>query len=117
MEPSTNEDILAATKILVETFQKNTVYQHHLQIRNKLVKHSSITQQIAHIKELEKKYVKSAFLDEAIHAQIEQQLTILREFPLYQAYEQSLSEINGMIEQIKSELNTTFTNLLTNKKG
>lgn len=115
MELYQNKDILEKTDILIETIYQSDLYQHHLKIREKLEQNSQIMQEIESIKTLEKAYVRSGFQQLKYKEQLEEKLKELRKKPLYKSYEQSLEEINQLLEMIQTGLNDVFQNIVNEK--
>ena len=97
---------------LVSYIKNTSSYKNCISIKEKMDSNEEICQIVKNIKILQKKYVKSNYLDKGIKIQLDELENKLNEIPIYVEYMNNLEEVNKMIEYVKDELNDYFSNLL-----
>ena len=94
------------------TYIKNSSnYKKCIQIKEKMSKNEEICSLVDDIKVLQKKYVRSGYLDEKIKEEFLSKEKRLNEIPIYVEYMNCLEEVNNMIDLVKDELNSYFSEL------
>ncbi|MBE6157889.1 MAG: YlbF family regulator [Firmicutes bacterium] len=100
---------------LVSYIKNTSSYKNVISIKEKMDSNEEISQLVKKIKILQKKYVKSNYLDSDIKKELDTLESRLNEIPIYVEYMNNLEEVNNMIELVKDELNNYFNDLLNEK--
>ena len=79
---------------------------------NQILENKSILKKIEEVKQLQKEFVKSAFLDKKIEEQIKEKEQELEKIPLYVIYLKKEEELNEILTLIKDGLSDHFQSLL-----
>ncbi len=112
MEKYQDREIIEKIEELVKVIKQDKLYQDYKTLRKKVFENKTIMKEIQKIKALQKKYVKSAFLDSTIEKEIEVRKKRLEEVPLYLSYQQKEEELNSLFSLLKEGLNDAFSSLL-----
>ena len=105
-----------ALEDLVSYIKNTSSYKNCISIKEKMDKNEEICRLVNDIKILQKKYVKSNYLDKELKNELDELEQRLNEIPIYVEYINNLEEVNKMIDFVKDELNDYFTTLLTIRK-
>ena len=105
-----------ALEDLVSYIKNTSSYKNCISIKEKMDKNEEICRLVNDIKILQKKYVKSNYLDKELKNELDELEQRLNEIPIYVEYMNNLEEVNKMIDFVKDELNDYFTTLLTIRK-
>ena len=108
MDKYNNDAIFEQVKKLITTILESDMYQQYLLVEEKMKRNSTIMEQIQQVKQLEKKYVRSGFQEEALKEQIDTIYQQLKNNPLYRNYEQSFDKVNELFTFLKEDLNDYF---------
>ena len=100
---------------LVSYIKNTPSYKKCISIKEQMDKNEEICKLVGDIKILQKKYVKSNYLDKDLKDQLDILEDKLNNIPIYVEYMNNLEEVNKMIEYVKDELNDYFSNLLNKK--
>ena len=107
-----NDEILEKAKKLVNSIKEDKKYKEYLDLRKKIESNDEIKKRMEKVKSLQKKYVKSAYLDTNIERKIKKELNILESIPLYNSYINKEKEINNIFISIREGLNILFDDIL-----
>ena len=87
-------------------------YKKCIELKNKMDCNEEIKNIIDRIKILQKKYVKSNYMDSSIKKELDELEEVLNNYPIYVEYNNYLNDVNEMINYVKDELNDYFYKLL-----
>lgn len=107
-----NEEIKKRAEELVKALKEDKRYQEYITLRDELKNNKDILDKMQEIKSLQKKYVKSAYLDKDIELKIKELTKELEQNSLYREYLIKEKEINNILMTITEGLNVTFNNIL-----
>ena len=107
-----NDEILEKAKKLVNSIKEDKKYKEYLDLRKKIESNDEIKKRMEKVKSLQKKYVKSAYLDTNIERELKKELNILESIPLYNSYINKEKEINNIFISIREGLNILFDDIL-----
>lgn len=110
-----NEEILEQARILVNTIKEDDTYKEYINLRKKISMEEEIMQRIERVKNLQKQYVRGAYLDKSLELSIQEELKKLESFPLYKEYLLKTKKVNNIFETMEEGLNILFDNILNNK--
>ena len=110
----TNDDILKEALKLVQALKQTKEYQEYLLSYQKILNNQFINNKIQNLKDLQKKYVKSAYLDQEIKEKMDKILKELENNQIYANYLKKQKQFNCIIDQITLGLNTIFEKILNN---
>ena len=109
-----NEKIEEKTRELVNAIKENKDYKEYILLREQINSNKEIMSSIDKVKEIQKKYVKSAYLDKNIKQELDNELKKLESIPLYREYLIKEKKINNIFINIREGLNVIFENILNN---
>ena len=107
-----NEEIEARALELVKVIKDSDDYKEYLELKEKIKSNKEIIELIDKIKNLQKTYVKSAYLDSNVKQELDNKLEILNSIPLYKEYLGKEKKINSIMSNIKEGLNVIFEDIL-----
>lgn len=110
-----NEEIEEKALELVKTIKKDKDYKEYIELRKKIKSNKEIMKVIDRVKSLQKSYVNSAYLDNNIKQELDNELSRLESIPLYKEYIIKEKKINNILINIKEGLNVIFEDILNNK--
>ena len=110
-----NEEIEEKALELVKTIKKDKDYKEYIELRKKIKSTTEIIEAIDRVKSLQKSYVKSAYLDNNIKQEWDNELSFLESIPLYKEYLIKEKKINNILINIREGLNIIFEDILNNK--
>ena len=110
-----NEEIEEKSLELVKTIKKDKDYKEYIELRKKIKSNKEIIEAIDRVKSLQKSYVKSAYLDNNIKQELDNELSFLESIPLYKEYLIKEKKINNILINIREGLNVIFEDILNNK--
>ena len=110
-----NEEIEEKALELVKVIKASNDYKEYLELRKEIESNKEIMDLIDKVKMLQKAYVKSAYLDDKIKQELDNELDRLESIPLYKEYLIKEKKINNIMINIKEGLNVIFENILNNK--
>ena len=110
-----NEEIEEKALELVKTIKKDKDYKEYIELRKKIKSNKEIIEAIDRVKSLQKSYVNSAYLDDNIKQELDNELNLLESIPLYKEYLIKEKKINNILINIKEGLNIIFEDILNNK--
>ncbi len=110
-----NEEIEEKALELVKTIKKDKDYKEYIELRKKIKSNKEIMKAIDRVKSLQKSYVNSAYLDNNIKQELDNELSRLESIPLYKEYIIKEKKINNILINIKEGLNVIFEDILNNK--
>ena len=110
-----NKEIEEKALELVKTIKKDNDYKEYIELRKKIKSNKEIIEAIDRVKSLQKSYVKSAYLDNNIKQELDNELSLLESIPLYKEYLIKEKKINNIMINIKEGLNVIFEDILNNK--
>ena len=110
-----NEEIEDKALQLVKIIKDNNDYKEYLKLKEKIKDDEEIMEHIDKVKVLQKSYVKSAYLDNKIKQELDNELARLESIPLYKEYLIKEKKINNIMINIKEGLNIIFEDILNNK--
>lgn len=108
-----DHEIVLKVEELVQTIKESKVYQEHKKMAVAMEANANIMDKIQELKDWQKKYVKSAYLDEEIKAEMDRLTRSLEEIPLYVMYEQTRIKLDSFLEPIKEGMNLEFKEMLS----
>ena len=107
-----NEEIEARALELVKVIKDSDDYKEYLELKEKIKSNKEIIELVDKIKNLQKTYVKSAYLDSNVKQELDNKLEILNSIPLYKEYLSKEKKINSIMSNIKEGLNVIFEDIL-----
>ena len=110
-----NEEIEEKALELVKTIKKDNDYKEYIELRKKIKSNKEIIEAIDSVKSLQKSYVNSAYLDDNIKQELDNELSLLESIPLYKEYLIKEKKINNILINIREGLNIIFEDILNNK--
>lgn len=110
-----NEEIEEKALELAKTIKKDKDYKEYIELRKKIKSNKEIMKVIDRVKSLQKSYVNSAYLDNNIKQELDNELSRLESIPLYKEYIIKEKKINNILINIKEGLNVIFEDILNNK--
>ncbi len=110
-----NEEIEEKALELVKTIKKDKDYKEYIELRKKIKSNKEIIEAIDRVKSLQKSYVNSAYLDDNIKQELDNELSLLESIPLYKEYLIKEKKINNILINIREGLNIIFEDILNNK--
>ena len=110
-----NEEIEKKALELVKVIKNSNDYKEYLKLRKEIKSNKDIMEKIDKVKILQKSYVKSAYLDNNIKQELDNELNKLESIPLYKEYLIKEKKINNIMINIKEGLNVIFEDILNNK--
>lgn len=110
-----NEEIEEKALELVKTIKKDKDYKEYIELRKKIKSNKEIIEAIDRVKSLQKSYVNSAYLDDNIKQELDNELSLLESIPLYKEYLIKEKKINNILINIREGLNVIFEDILNNK--
>ena len=110
-----NEEIEDKALELVKVIKDSNDYKEYLKLKEKIKDDEEIMDLIDKVKVLQKSYVKSAYLDNKIKQELDNELARLESIPLYKEYLIKEKKINNIMMNIKEGLNVIFEDILNNK--
>ena len=110
-----NEEIEEKALELVKTIKKDKDFKEYIELRKKIKSNKEIIEAIDRVKSLQKSYVKSAYLDNNIKQELDNELSFLESIPLYKEYLIKEKKINSILINIREGLNIIFEDILNNK--
>lgn len=110
-----NKEIEEKALELVKTIKKDNDYKEYIELRKKIKSNKEIIEAIDRVKSLQKSYVKSAYLDNNIKQELDNELSLLESIPLYKEYLIKEKKINNILINIREGLNIIFEDILNNK--
>ena len=110
-----NKEIEEKALELVKTIKKDNDYKEYIELRKKIKSNKEIIEAIDRVKSLQKSYVKSAYLDNNIKQELDNELSLLESIPLYKEYLIKEKKINNILINIREGLNVIFEDILNNK--
>ena len=108
----TNEEILAKSKALVAEIKKLELCHDYFILQEQVAQSEELRSEIKKIKELQKAYVKSAYLDRNIEIKLKEKLKVLGDNPLYCDYINKEEALNNILSDIKEGLNVAITKFI-----
>lgn len=95
------------------TYIKNSSnYKKCISIKKKMSSNSEICKLIEDVKFLQKKYVKSSYMDQDTKKLLDMYEERLNQIPIYVLYNNYLREVNDMIDLVRDEINDYFTDIV-----
>ena len=110
-----NEEIEKKALELVKVIKNSNDYKEYLKLRKEIKSNKDIMEKIDKVKILQKSYVKSAYLDNNIKQELDNELNKLESIPLYKEYLIKEKKINNILINIREGLNIIFEDILNNK--
>ena len=110
------ENVYSALDQIISCITESTAYQNCLSYREQMRGNSEIESLIEKIKKAQKSYIRS-FYDPKIKEELDALQDTLFQIPIYHSYQESLDEVNEMIETVKDSMNQYFDQLLNEKKN
>ena len=110
-----NEEIEEKALELVKTIKEDNDYKEYIELRKKIKSNKEIIEAIDRVKSLQKSYVNSAYLDDNIKQELDNELNLLESIPLYKEYLIKEKKINNILINIREGLNIIFEDILNNK--
>ena len=110
-----NEEIEEKALELVKAIKEEKDYKEYIELRKKIKSNKEIMEAIDIVKSLQKSYVKSAYLDNNIKQELDNELNKLESIPLYKEYLIKEKKINNTLINIREGLNIIFEDILNNK--
>lgn len=110
-----NEEIEEKALELVKNIKKDKDYKEYIELRKKIKSNKEIIEAIDRVKSLQKSYVNSAYLDDNIKQELDNELSLLESIPLYKEYLIKEKKINNILINIREGLNVIFEDILNNK--
>lgn len=107
-----NREIIDKTKELVEKIKDMPLYKEYNLLKSKMYNNKEINDKINEIKLLQKKYVKSGFLDIEIENKINKLESELQDVSLYRKFISKENELKRILSIIEEGLNVTLSNLV-----
>lgn len=107
-----NDDVKAKAYNLVKAIKASDDYKEYKVLRKKLQSNKTIMDKMAEIKALQKKYVKSGYLDEKIEFKLNKLTNELESNTLYKNYLEKETLINSILLDITEGLNLTMERIL-----
>ncbi len=114
---ASNDEIIEVTRTLVKAIKQDKSYHDYLTLREKIINNKEIMLKMKKIKELQQKYVKSAYLDTNIELELKKELKALETIPLYKEYIIEEKKINNIFSSIKEGIDILFNNILNINSG
>ena len=108
----TNEEILAKSKSLVAEIKELELYHDYCTLQEQVAQNEELMAEIKKVKELQKAYVKSAYLDKNIEINLKEKLKVLEDNPLYCDYINKEEALNNILSDIKEGLNIAITKFI-----
>ena len=99
-------------KDIILYIKDSTSYKKCIELKEKMSSNVEITDLVENVKNLQKAYVKSSFMDEDIKKELDMVNNKLNNIPIYVSYLGYLDQVNDMIDFVKEELNDYFNKLL-----
>ena len=110
-----NKEIEEKALELVKAIKEEKDYKEYIELRKKIKSNKEIMEAIDIVKSLQKSYVKSAYLDNNIKQELDNELNKLESIPLYKEYLIKEKKINNILINIREGLNIIFEDILNNK--
>ena len=110
------ENVYNALDQVISCITESSAYQNCLSYREKMSDNQEIQDLIQLIKKTQKKYIRS-FYDSKIKEELDTLQDTLFQIPIYHSYQESLDEVNEMIDTVKDSMNEYFYQLLNEKKN
>lgn len=107
-----NEEIKEKCEELVKALKEDKKYIEYIRLREELKNNKDIMNKMQEIKSLQKRYIKSAYLDKDIELKLKELNKELEKNTLYKDYISKEKEINNILMTITEGLNITFINIL-----
>ena len=111
-----NEEIKRKAEELVKALKEDKRYKEYIRLREELKHNKDIMSKMQEIKTLQKKYIKSAYLDKSIELKLNELDKELGKNALYRDYLIKEEEINNILMNITEGLNITCNNILNKSK-
>lgn len=99
---------------LIKYIKNTEDYKKCIALKKQMENNEEIMNLIDSIKKIQKQYVKSNY-DEKIKNELDYKNDELNNIPLFVVYNQSLKNVNEMIDYVKFSLNSYFDDLLNKK--
>ena len=96
---------------VIEYIKNSNDYKLCMKLKKQMDDNEDIKSLIDEVKNLQKKYIRSNY-DDSIKLELNKKIEELSNIPIYVTYNQSLDNVNSMIEYVKDSLNNYFDNLL-----
>ena len=109
------EEVYKALDQVIACISESKAYRNCLDLKDRMSHHEEICSLVEKIKSCQKKYIRSGY-DPIIKEELDSFQNELLQIPLYVSYQQSLEEVNQMIDYVRDFLNDYFYQLLNMKE-
>lgn len=110
-----NDEIVNKTLELVKLIKEDDVYLDYVASCNRLESDKELLKDIRKIKSLQKKYVKSAYLDKDIENELTYLKNKLNDNLLYKDYLEKGRHLNSVLKMMEDGINISLENILNSK--
>ena len=110
MVKSLNKEINDKIDAIIQYLKSSKDYQKYIALQAQMDNNEKIMSLIREIRELQKALVKQS--DSNKQTKLQEKIDCLNDIPLYREYNNTLSNINGVLYMIENDLNKYFYNKL-----